>query len=99
MTDDLKWSNKAITGLLTLYRAMPSLWKIKSNDYQNRNLRKECYDKLITYCKTMFPNADREFVSRKLQSLRGTFRKEFRKVAASTRSGKGAEDEYVPTLW
>ena len=99
MSDDTKWSQKAVTGLLTLYRRMPSLWKVKTDDYLNRNLRKKCYDELIAYCKPIFPQADRDFVSKKIQKLRGSFRKEFRKVVASKRSGKGAEDVYVPSLW
>ena len=99
MSDDTKWSHKAVTGLLTLYRRMPSLWKVKSDDYLNRNLKKKCYDELIAYCKQIFPHADKDFVSKKIQKLRGSFRKEFRRVEASTRSGKGADDVYVPSLW
>ena len=71
----------------------------KTPEYQNRNLRKECFDKLIRYCKTIFPEADKEFVNKKLQCLRGSFRKEYNKVLASRRSGNGADDVYVPTLW
>ena len=97
--DDTKWSTKVVRELLTLYRTMPALWKVKTREYQNRNLRKECYEKLIAYCKTIFPEADKEFVNKKIQRLRRSFRKEFKKVVASRRSGNGAEDVYVPTLW
>ena len=54
---------------------------------------------LKLYCKPIFPQADRDFVAKKIQKLRGSVRKEFRKVDASKRSGKGAEDVYVPSLW
>ena len=98
--DDTKWSTKVVTELLTLYRTMPALWKVKTRDYQNRNLRKECYDKLIAYCKNIFPEADKEFVNKKNSTpLHGSFRKEFKKVVASRRSGNGAGDVYVPILW
>ena len=97
--DDIKWSTKAVTELLALYRTMPALWKVKTQEYQNRNLRRECYDKLIAYCKTIFPEADKEFVYKKIQRLRGSFRKEYNKVVSSRRSGNGTDDVYVPTLW
>ena len=49
--------------------------------------------------KPHFPEADRDFIRKRLQSLRGTFRKEMNKVTQSKRSGKGADEVYVPTLW
>lgn len=88
-----------LTSFIELYREMPCLWKIKSKDYQNKNLKNEAYDKLVEFCKPIFPSANRDFVYKKVQSLRGAFRKEFKKVSDSQRSGKGAEDIHTPTLW
>ncbi|PIO28523.1 hypothetical protein AB205_0011970 [Aquarana catesbeiana] len=45
------------------------------------------------------PNADIEFVERKIGSLRSTYRKDLYKVQASMRLGAAAEDMYVPSLW
>lgn len=38
-------------------------------------------------------------VSKKIQSLRSAFRKEYRKIESSIRSGKGADETYRSTLW
>ena len=46
-----------------------------------------------------FPECNKEFVQKKIQGLRGSFRKEMNKVTVSKRSGKGTEEIYVPTLW
>ncbi|KAJ8956003.1 hypothetical protein NQ318_006277 [Aromia moschata] len=78
---------------------MPCLWKVKSKEYLNKNLKNEGYDKLVEFCKPIFSTANRDFVYKKIQSLRGAFRKEFKKVSDSIRSGKGAEEIYSPTLW
>ncbi|KAK9711262.1 Alcohol dehydrogenase transcription factor Myb/SANT-like [Popillia japonica] len=43
--------------------------------------------------------ANRDFVVKKIQSLRGSFRKEAKKVEESKRSGASADDVYVPSLW
>ncbi|PIO09807.1 hypothetical protein AB205_0135420, partial [Aquarana catesbeiana] len=45
------------------------------------------------------PDADIEFVERKIGSLRSMYRKELNKIQASMRSGAAAEDVYVPSLW
>ncbi|PIO11628.1 hypothetical protein AB205_0055550, partial [Aquarana catesbeiana] len=45
------------------------------------------------------PNADIEFVERKIGSLRSMYRKELNKVQASMRSGAAAEAVYDPSLW
>ena len=93
------WSKKLTGELIDLYREMPCLWKIKSKPYFNRNLKKLSYKRLIDLLKPHFPEADKEFIQKRIQSLRGTFRKEMHKVTQSKRSGKGAEEIYVPTLW
>ncbi|PIO15126.1 hypothetical protein AB205_0040670, partial [Aquarana catesbeiana] len=49
--------------------------------------------------KTQVPDADIEFVEKKIGSLRSTYRKELNKVQASIKSGAAAKDVYVPSLW
>ncbi|KAK4882653.1 hypothetical protein RN001_005972 [Aquatica leii] len=45
------------------------------------------------------PDARIEDVKKKINSLRSCFRKEYKKVINSKRSGTGTEDVYKPTLW
>ncbi|PIO37880.1 hypothetical protein AB205_0152470, partial [Aquarana catesbeiana] len=54
---------------------------------------------MLEFVKTQVPDADIEFVEKKIGSLRSTYRKELNKVQASMRSGAEAEDVYVPSLW
>ncbi|KAJ8928817.1 hypothetical protein NQ314_018561 [Rhamnusium bicolor] len=48
---------------------------------------------------TVHPEANRDSVVKKIIWLRTTYRKEFKKVLNSERSGVGEEDIYVPHLW
>jgi len=97
MSDTRYWSKEFTTTFLKKYREFPCLWKIKSKEYLNKNLT--AYDELIDLCKTIYPEANRDFVLKKIQGLRGSFRKELKKVLNSKRSGNGADQIYEPTLW
>lgn len=88
-----------ISNFLEKYREFPCLWKIKSKDYTNKNLKNKAYDELVDLCKTVYPDANRDFVVKKIQSFRGSFRKELKKVEDSKRSGRSADEVHVPTLW
>jgi hypothetical protein len=76
------------------------VWKVKRQEYKNRNLRDVAYSKMTGFCKQRgFPDADRDFVvKKKIQSLRGSFRK-MKKIHESHRSGRGTDEIYTPTLW
>ncbi|KAG8230157.1 hypothetical protein J437_LFUL010408 [Ladona fulva] len=99
MADLRCWNKERVIGFLKVYKENPCLWKVKSKEYTNKNLKNEAYEKLIAYCKPVFPEADKGFVIKKIQSLRGSFRKELKKVQESQRSGAGADEVYVPSLW
>ncbi|PIO37491.1 hypothetical protein AB205_0091500 [Aquarana catesbeiana] len=81
------------------YRDMRNLWKVKNALYRNKPARKASLEKLLQFVKMQVPNADIEFVERKIGNLRSTYRKELNKVQASMRLGAAAEDVYVPSLW
>jgi hypothetical protein len=94
------WSRELITDFISLYKSFPCLWRVKSDEYKNRNQRYEAYKQIIDFCKVRgFPDANRDFVVKKIQSLRGSFRKELKKAQESQRSGRAAEDIYIPSLW
>ncbi|CAI6371003.1 unnamed protein product [Macrosiphum euphorbiae] len=54
---------------------------------------------MVNFFKHSFPEANRQFVVKKIQSLRGSFRKEMKKVMERQRSGSYKDDIYVPSLW
>ncbi|PIO38944.1 hypothetical protein AB205_0012710, partial [Aquarana catesbeiana] len=56
-------------------------------------------EKLMEFLKTRVPNADLDFVDKKIGSLRSKLRKELQKVHKSMRSGAAAEEVYIPSLW
>lgn len=99
MPDSRYWSKEVITNFMEIYKSYPCLWKIKSRDYTNRNLKNAAYDKLVEFSKTINPEANRDYVVKKIQSFRGSFRKEMKKMEESKRSGAGSEEIYTPTLW
>ncbi|XP_077322722.1 uncharacterized protein LOC143956376 [Lithobates pipiens] len=81
------------------YRDMRNLWEVKNPLYRNKPARKASLEKLLQFVKTLVPEADIDFVERKIDSLRRTYRKELSKIHASMRSGATAEEVYVPSLW
>uniref|UniRef100_A0A2M4APL3 Putative alcohol dehydrogenase transcription factor myb/sant-like protein n=1 Tax=Anopheles triannulatus TaxID=58253 RepID=A0A2M4APL3_9DIPT len=84
---------------LKLYRALPELWKVKSEGYRNRFRRNKAYQLLIAKMKKFDPRADKASVSAKINSFRSAYRRELRKVQDSMRDDCGADDVYIPTLW
>ncbi|PIO35246.1 hypothetical protein AB205_0216870, partial [Aquarana catesbeiana] len=81
------------------YRDMRNLWEVKNTLFRNKPARKASLEKLLQFVKTQVPDADIEFVEKKIGSLRSTYRKELNKVQASMKSGAAAKDVYVPSLW
>ena len=96
----MAWSNDNLEKFIELYRSYPCLWKVKSDEYRNRSLKNRAYDKLIEFCKSaVCPNANKDFVIKKIQGIRGSFRKEPRKLQETLKSGCGEEDVHKPSLW
>jgi hypothetical protein len=54
---------------------------------------------LIRKLKEIDPDANKEKVTKKINSLRSCFRKELKNVNHSKTSGAGANDTYMPSLW
>lgn len=87
-----------LTEFIRIYKSHPALWKIKSKEYANKYLKKNGYEELVQLCKSAISTADKDFVVRKINSLRGAFRKEHQKVRKSLKSGN-SDEMYVPNLW
>lgn len=84
---------------LHIYQNESCLWNIKNKDYHNRDKRSAAYCKLIEKLKEIEPNADRDLVTKKINSFRTAFKKEYHKVAESLKSGAGTDEIYTPKLW
>lgn len=82
---------------ISLYEAMPVLWKVNSKAYRDKPSETECYDKLLEKLREIEPNADQETVKRKIRNLRINYHRELRKVIRSEKAENG--EIYRPTLW
>lgn len=79
---DLRMVPKGILKqFIDTYRAHPALWQVKNKElYTNRNLKNRGYLELVKMWKKFDPEANQKMVKSKIQSLRGSFRKELKKV-------------------
>lgn len=82
---------------IAIYKTYSCLWKIKSKEFRNTELRNDAYKKLIEKCKEINKEADKEFVKNKINSLRTTFRRELLK--ARELQEMSPSTDYVPKLW
>lgn len=83
---------------MEVYHSLPALWDIKCKDCTNRGKKNEQYDVLIEKYRENFPDADKQEVIKKVNSLRTNFRKELKMIRDAEKSGVGAED-VEPSLW
>ncbi|XP_072942158.1 uncharacterized protein [Epargyreus clarus] len=90
---------KFIRECIQLYRELPSLWNVKSKEYHDRDKKKIAYEILLSKYKEMFPQASKDDVKKKFNSLRTNYRKELKKHLQSIESGSSTDDIYEPTLW
>lgn len=81
------------------YKKFPCLWRIKSEEYRDRNLKNKAYEHLLNKMREVEADATIQMVKNKIDSMRGCFRKELKKIKDSQRSGAGGEDVYIPHLW
>ncbi|XP_076057232.1 uncharacterized protein LOC143034769 [Oratosquilla oratoria] len=86
-------------GFIDIYRSEPSIWRIKSKEYSDRQKKAAAYERLAKKLREVEPEADRETVVKKINNIRSTYRRELKKVVSSKKSGCGAEDVYTPRLW
>lgn len=92
-------STQFLPTFINTYRNHPCLWCMKSKDYSNRALKNAAYKELIRLTKTIIPNCDLNFVKKKIEILRGSFRREKRKVKGAMKPGSGLDPNYKPKLW
>ncbi|XP_077295715.1 uncharacterized protein LOC143917955 [Arctopsyche grandis] len=95
---DIGFMNKEfLTEFIKIYRKHSALWDRNYKNYYKRAHKEVGFEALLELYKQIKQNADRDDVVKKIQSLRGSFRKEHRKVQKSIENGD--ESIYVPSLW
>lgn len=99
MADLRLMSREFLSEFIDLYRENECLWKIKSKDYSDKHKKNAAYIILIDKLKEVEPEATKEMVIKKINSLRTCFRKELKKYNASLKSGSATEDLRKPNLW
>ncbi|XP_063585353.1 uncharacterized protein LOC134762737 [Penaeus indicus] len=90
---------EVMVDFIDIYRKHVALWKVKSKEYSNRNLRNKGIDELHGKLQELDPHCTRDDVMKKINSLRSSFRRELRKHESSKKSGNATDDIYTPTLW
>ena len=88
MADLRSLSRDFLTEFIEIYKENPCLWQTKSKDYSNKQKKNAAYQKLIKKLDEVKINATKDNVVKKINSLRTCFRKEYRKVLASEKSGR-----------
>ena len=89
-----KGVTKFLLELIVVYRNLPSLWKIKSKDYGDRNIKDRDYETLLIEYREYYKEGTKEELKKKLNTLRTNFRKELKKIINSQKSKAGAEEVY-----
>lgn len=93
-------SNPRITeAFIETYRNEKCLWEMTSTEYRDKALRHAAYVKLQEILKTTDPNATKDDVIKKIHNIRSTYRKEYKRVKESMKSGCSPDDVYKPRLW
>lgn len=99
MSDLRHFSKAFMADFIQLYKSYPCLWKTKSSDYKDRNKKDTAYTVLLKKLQEIEPNATKKTVTAKINSIRGSFRREMKKIEDSKRSGSGADEIYATHLW
>ncbi|XP_065369089.1 uncharacterized protein LOC135961516 [Calliphora vicina] len=82
---------------LELYKTMPCLWKVKSAEYSNRELKNQCYNKMVDKLKEWDLEANRDKVVKKINVFRTNYKRDLKKVRKSETSGAG--NVFESSLW
>ncbi|XP_066955172.1 uncharacterized protein [Macrobrachium rosenbergii] len=92
------WSKPVTRTLIELYRQNLCLWNVKLKSYKNR-------EKSITSLKTIAADireqgavVTTDDIQNKIYMLQNQFRREFKKMKDSQRSGAGTDNLYSPKL-
>ena len=75
---------KFILECIEVYHSLLALWNVKSKDYSSRmKKKKEQYEHLLRKYTERFPDADKNQLIKKFNSLRTNFRNELKRIKDS----------------
>ena len=84
---------------IEVYKSLPALWKVKCDDYSNRQKKDAAYGVLVEKFREKYTHYTREDVKKRINIYRTNYRKELKKVLDSEKSGAATDQVYKPTLW
>ena len=74
---------------IEVYKSLPALWKVKCDEYSNRQKKDAAYAVLVEKFQEKYPNYTREDLNnKKINLYRTNYRKELKKVLDSEKSGE-----------
>ena len=94
-----KEEKKFLLELIDVYRSLPALWQIKSNEYSERQKRDSAYETLLIKYREYYKEGTKDELKIKLNALRTNFRKELKKINNSQKSEAGTEEVYESSQW
>lgn len=71
---------REIREFINTYRQLPELWNTKSPEYSDRNKKNRAYEILVEKYKPICSLANRKIVTKKINSLRTTYRRDMKKM-------------------
>lgn len=98
-SDCVEIGDVVLKSFIATYEELPVLWNPTDPNYKNKMKRNAALVKLLSIYEKCKPGATIPDVRRKINTLRCNYRKEFKKIEDSKRSGAGADDVYSPSSW
>uniref|UniRef100_A0A1Y1MXA0 MADF domain-containing protein n=1 Tax=Photinus pyralis TaxID=7054 RepID=A0A1Y1MXA0_PHOPY len=95
----MSWSNDQVSLLIEQYQQHECLYFVQHRDYHNKNRRNAALQQICEKMNQIRPNTSIHEIQKKWNGIRNTYASERRKSIASSRSGAGSEDIYIPSLW
>lgn len=95
----MAYAEKFLREFFELYKEQECLWRVQSDLYHDRNARRIAMDILIEKFREVNEEANGDFVKKKINNFRTSYKREQKLVKNSMKSGKGTDDIYKPKLW
>ena len=95
----MEWKRDEVRALIDFYQLYPCLWNCKLSDYKNRELRDLCQIKIFEALHQINDEITIVDVKKKIQTLRGQYKREQKIVRESRKCGTGTDNVRTPKLW